>query len=297
MVRSIDEEHAAICRGLADVIDVADRAFGEPRVEDREQIVQAKIGLSVEDRENEGAKLTVPITLRVPLPALERRANIYLRLDTVADPGAKAAADAAAPTDQSRTVTATVLSRFTKSLEGGVRLDVIWDDGPQTGLAPFVRWEWRSDPNRVYFEQQVYWRTNQGAGLKTILQYDRVLSPADYLRFRSSMESNHHDPGRAYEHAVLYRRLVPERDLVLSAELGVKYSTYDGDPETKTPGAAEDPDEGYLQLRTTGKVWRPWIEYELTPAAHLPWRHSDKMEFGVTFTLRMVYESFLHGPE
>jgi hypothetical protein len=295
MIRRLDEEHAAICRGLADVVDVADRAFGEPRIEDREQIVQAKIGPSVTVRENEGTKLVVPVSLRVPLPALERRANIFLRLDTVAD-SLKSVSDAASSLDSNKSLSATVISRVADVADLGVRLDLDWDDGPTTGVRPFVRWERREDPLRFYVEQQVSWDTDLGLGEKTILNVDRILDELSFARLFASMETNAEKPGRTYEHALIWRRTVPREDLVLSAELGVRYNTFNGDSWTATPGAEEDPDEGYLQLRVTGKVFRPWIEYEVMPGVYLPWRHADAWEWGITFALRVVYESFLHGP-
>ena len=48
-----DKGQAAISRGLADVVDAADGAFGEPRVVDRERVAVAKIGAAVTVRENE----------------------------------------------------------------------------------------------------------------------------------------------------------------------------------------------------------------------------------------------------
>jgi hypothetical protein len=75
-------------RGLADVVDGMDRAFGEPRVEDRERIARLKLGARATVRENQKPGYAVPLQLRVPLPALERRANIFLQFDSVANESA-----------------------------------------------------------------------------------------------------------------------------------------------------------------------------------------------------------------
>lgn len=294
-IRRIDEKYAAISRGLVDVVDAADRAFGERRVEDREKIVQLKLGPAVAFRENNDTRLTMPVSLRLPLPAFERRANIFLRVDSIADSGGNAQ-EVVSSLGDNKTFSATLISRIADLFDLGLRVDVLWVDGPRTGLRPFLRWEKRVDPNRLLIEQQTYWRTAMGFGEKTIFQFDHILNDVAFLRLVSSIENNQYYPGRSYEHAVIYRRSLPSWNLALTAELGTRHNTYDGNQKTNTPGAGNDPDEGYLQFGVTGRVLRPWIEYEVKPAAFIPWRIRDKPEYGITFMLRVVYESFFNGP-
>lgn len=295
MSRQIDKGQAAITRGINDVVDAADRAFGDPRISDREQLVQAKIGGAVRTRQNSGTTLALPVSARLPLPAAERRANIFLSVDSMGDPLSKTR-DAASSLDANRAVSAGLITRVTQDIHTGVRFDLFWDQGAQTGAHPFLRWEWQRDPFRVYVEQQVYERTEKGLGEQTTVELTLVFEQTGFLRFLTSMDANRHDPGITYENSLLYRRLVPSRELALSAELGVVNNPYSGNPGTATPGAANDPDEVYFQVRATGKVYRPWLEYEVTPSVHVPWEHRDALELGITVELRCVYESFLHGP-
>lgn len=294
--RQIDKGQAAITRGITDVVDGVDGAFGEPIVTDRERIVQAKIGVAVSERENDGTTVTVPVSLRAPLPALQRRANIFLEVGSIAD-SLKTTRDAFAALDDNKSITAAVITQIADNVHAGVKLYFFWNEGPQVGLRPFLRWQWQRAPYRIVLDQQVYERTSEGVGEKTILQLNRVLAGTSFVRFLSSIEVNNYDEGVAYDEALIYRRLFPRHELVLSAQLGARFNSYPGDPTTKTPGAIHDADEGYFLLQATGKVYRAWLEYELTPAVHAPWNHGDKLEFAITFELRFVYESFLGGPE
>ena len=51
-----DKRHEWLGRTFASVVDATDKAFGEDRVEDREEIVRAKVGLRVEYKETEDTK-------------------------------------------------------------------------------------------------------------------------------------------------------------------------------------------------------------------------------------------------
>jgi hypothetical protein len=297
LMRDLDKGHATVSRGLADVVDGMDRAFGEPRVEDRERIARLKVGPRLTLRENDKPDYAVPLSLRVPLPALERRANIFLQFDSVAD--ASAGLDEAATSlDRNKTLSATVLSRVMERVHSGVRLDLTWDEGPQTGFRPFLRWEWRPGRLRLAYEQQVYYLTDRGFGGRSHVEVDRIFGDRrSFLRLRTILEGNQHTPGTDFEHALIYRRPFEPWDIALSAEIGVRRNPYDGDPESETPGPEDDPDQSFAQLRVIGTLLRPWIEWEIVPALFRPWRHRDDFEYGVTFTVRVVAEHALKGPE
>jgi len=295
-VRTIDNGHDAITRGICDVVDATDRAFGEPRVEDRERIVRLSVGPEVELREGTDRTLGVPLSLRAPLPALERRANIFLQVDTAAESLTDGDETEVGSADRNTTVSATVLTRVASLLDTGVRLDLFLDGGAQTGVRPFARWEHRFDGMRALLEQQVYLNSDVGFGARSIAQLDRVLGGTSFVRARASWEANGELEGVNQDHALIYRRPAPMWNAALSLELGAAYNRFDGDPETGETGPAADPDEAYLRARVTGRVGRPWIEYEVAPALHHPWRHDDAWEWGVTLSLRLLYEDFLRRP-
>jgi hypothetical protein len=280
---------------MAEVVDGVDRAFGEARVDDRERIVRARIGGSLELRENNDASPTVPVSLRVPLPALERRSNIFLQFESTAD-ASEDLEQARTSFDEGKSFSATILTRRTPRLETGARLELYWKDGPQTGLRPFLRLERDLDPIRLFFEQQLYYRTDDRGGAKGIFGVDRIFGDSSFVRFTTSVDGNHGTSGTSFEHVLGYRRRLPFPNGALAAEIGTSYNTYHGDPESHDPGSENDPDEAYTRLHLIGRVIRPWVEFELIPAVHFPWHHGDKMEFGVTFILRAVFERNLPGP-
>lgn len=296
LVRRLDESHASVCRGLGDVVDGMDRAFGEARVEDRERITRLKLGTSLRLRENQSPVYSIPLALRVPLPALERRANIFLQLDSVSE-ATGGFDEAATNPDRDRTLSATVLSRITDRVNTGARLVLTWDGGPHTGFRPFLRWERRPPGLRLAAEQQIYYLTDKGFGARTLLEFDRILSDVSFVRLRTVVEGNRETPDMAVEQAVIYRRPYDPWGVGLSAEVGVTFNPYDGDPGTRARGAENDPDQLFAQLRVIGTIFRPWIEYEIAPALYNPWRRRDTFEYGISFVVRIVAERALEGPE
>jgi len=85
VITDIDARHEWVGRKFASIVDTADKAFGEPRVEDAEQIVRAKIGLKAKVIQTEETDWSVPSNFRIPLPALARRANVFIDLATDSD--------------------------------------------------------------------------------------------------------------------------------------------------------------------------------------------------------------------
>jgi len=294
-VRQLDKSHTDISRGIADFIDDVDGAFGESRVEDRERIVQLKVGARVTLRKNNAPEYAVPIAIRLPLPALERRANIFLRLDSVADASA-GGGDAVSSLDRNKAFTATLLTKILDEVDTGMHLNLFWKGGAQTGVTPFLRWEWLPDHYRFYVEQQVYYLTDRKFGAQNIFELDRIFDKVSFLRLRNILDVNQVYPGMDVEHDLIYRRPFPLRGAAISAEIGATYNSFDGDPETQVRGAANDPDEAFARLRLTGTIFRPWIEYEITPGIYCPWRHQDNFEYGIMFTLRLAWAHALRGP-
>lgn len=294
MRRSLDDSHRIISRGLADVVDAADRAFGEPRVEDRERIVQLRFGPVVRVREGDGADLSFPVRLRVPLPALERRANIFLQFDSFTEQYGSFG-DFASELGDNKSFTATILSKIADNTHAGSRIDLYWNKGPNAGVRPFLRYETRPDHLRFLVEQQFYARTDDLLGGLTVLHLDRIFSDTSFLRFLAEAGYNMQTSGVDLEPALLFRRPFFWWDAALSVDLGLRYNPYRGDPETGDRDPERDPDEVYAQLRVIGKIILPWIEYEIKPGYYYLWRHEEKGTFAVTCSLRFIYEDFLRG--
>lgn len=290
LVKRLDEGRTQISRGLVDMVDGVDRAFGEPRVEDREKIVQLKAGGQAGVRTNHSPSVSVPLSLRMPLPALERYANISLRLDSVAD-ATEGTSEAAASLDRNASLSATLLSHVVDRVDTGVRVNARWRHGGlQWGVQPFLRWDWRLETLRFSLEQRLLLQTDTLLGAKSIVEIDRVFGQVGLLRLRNIVEDNQEVPGETVEHDLIYRQTLPSLKAALSVEVGAVYNAFDGNPETRARGGAHDTDQGFARARFTGTVFRPWLEYEITPGLYYLWRHAQEMEYGISVMLRMVFE-------
>jgi hypothetical protein len=299
LLHRVDEQRLTIGRGFTDVIDAADRAFGEPRVEDAERIVRVSIGPDLTIRENEGTGVRFPIRLRAPFPALERWANIFLQIDTLTDTF-NSLGDFGGSVDRNKAIDLTWLSQIGNHTHIGVKERIYWSDGPQSESRVFARLEYRPDPYHVTFEQSAYYRTDDHGGGRTVLLADRKLGGTSFVRLALRAEYNEELPGTDLAGSVIYRRpFLPNS--FLSGEVGVIFNPRSGPsgagvtPDPLLSLDEQDDDEAFLAIAVIGKLWRPWIEYEVRPAVSFPWHHQDVTEFWIRLGFRIVYETYLSG--
>ena len=253
MVRKVDEERLWISRGIADVVDATDRAFGEPRVEDREEIVQVKVDLKPSYWKEDEFGFNVPVRARIPLPILQRRANVFIEFGSVTD-ATERLSDAYNTLDENKSFAAGILSSLNEKIDAGTKLDLYWKNGAQTGIRPFVRFEVKPDPWRYYAEQEVYYRTDDRFGGKTAFQVDRLLSRSSFVRFATSAEYHETMDGMNYGDAFIYRQPICW-NAVLSAELGTTFNPHRGDPNGSSSLDEDDGDKLYSRVRVVGKPW------------------------------------------
>ena len=83
-----------------------------------------------------------------------------------------------------------LLDKIGEQIETGAHVELYWQNGPQTGLRPFVRWEGGEDPLRVHLEQQVYYLTDRHFGVRSIAELDRSLGESSFLRLLATVEAN-----------------------------------------------------------------------------------------------------------
>jgi hypothetical protein len=285
-----DERHAWISRKIADIVDATDKAFGESRIEDREEIVRAKIGIKATSRQRESTKWSVPINLRVPLPALERRWNIFL--DITADPDTGNLGDIDAATrERDTTVSATLLSRLTDNFDLGTTLAVrAWNDvGPEI----FVRYDRRWEPWILFGEQRGYWRTDDGWGGRTQLNLDYRLPGEAFVRFANQADYFQELQDVDLKSGFFYRRPF-FLETMLSAETGIEYNPYHGDPtKDNVTDSESDDDQAYARVRMVGKIWRPWFEWQVMPGYYYQWEHEKPWGWGIELRLSIIYEAYL----
>jgi hypothetical protein len=288
----VDQTRVWAGQKYVDVVDATDKAFGESRVEDREQIARAKVGVKAKVKENEDTDWSVPANFRVPLPAMERRFNIFLDLTADADTGNLSDVNAAT-SESDASISATVLRKLSDTFDFGATLGV--HGGPDIGPELFVRYEQKWLPWALFGEQRGYWRTDNGWGGRTILNLDyRLADNTSFIRWGNKAEYYEELHNADLKTGLIYRRLLG--DLALSAETGVDYNKYDGDPEEDEFTTMEDDDDqAYIRLRAISRVWRDWIEVELLPGYYYRWEHEDTGVWGIDVRVSILYESYLSG--
>jgi len=293
VLNEVDKSRVWLGETFADVVDSADKVFGERRVEDRQQIVRAKVGVRAKVREGMDTEWGVPANFRIPLPALGRKANVFLDFTADADTSDLSNPEAALREGNS-SFSATALRKLTENVDLGASLSIEALDnfGPEL----FARFERRKNQWGFFAEQRGFYRTDDGWGGVTAFNIDyRLPSETSFIRFanRADYYEALHDVD--LKSGFLYRR--PYRwGTALSAETGVEYNPYNGDPESSDPtGPEDDEDQLYIRLRMIGRVLRPWIEWEVMPGYYYMWEHEDKQVWGIDLKVSLIYESFLSG--
>lgn len=291
LLEEVDRARTWAGEKFVDVVDAADKAFGESRVEDRQQIVRAKLGLKAKVKENEDIDWSIPVNLRVPLPAIERRLNIFI--DVIADADTGNLSDIRAATDErDASVSATALRRITDTIDFGAALGV--HGGPDIGPELFGRYARKWLPWALFGEQRGYWRTDDGWGGRTVLNLDYLL-PANrsFIRFGNKAEYYEELHSADLKTGLIYRLLLP-RNRALSVEAGIDYNPYDGNPRHDAFTTMEDDDDqAYVRVRAIGRAWRKWIELELLPGYYYRWENKDTSVWGIDVRLSVLYESLL----
>ena len=290
-----DERHALLGRKFADVVDATDKIFGEPRVEDREQLARAKVGVRAEVRENQDTDWSIPSNFRIPLPALARKANVFIDFTSAAD-ASNLSQISPAVEESDSSLSATVLKPLTDTFHFGATLGI--HGGPDIGPELFLRYEQRWNPWLLFGEQRGYWRTDNGWGGRTILNLDYKLPGQNsFIRFANKADYYEELHDMDFKSGLLYRRRLAS-EVALSAETGAEYNPYRGDPEKDNDADPEhDDDNAYARVRMIGKFWRPWIEWEVMPGFYYYWEHDQPEAWGIDVRLSVIYEAFLSGPE
>ena len=278
---AVDETHALLGRTIADTVDRIDAVFGEPRVEDRQRKVRIELGLGVKAKEGGEYRVRTKFKARIPLPALERKANVFLDFGG----GSRSRADSLDPAleeyDRKYLTSLEFLSLKKWPLSYGVRLRTRWDDGPQAGIKPFLRWEDQKDPWRFYINQEVYYKTDDKFGEITSGHVDYILNQVAFFRLFSSGEIIFEDSGVYMDHALLLRQSLKTYG-ALSYEVGMSYNTSDIGKDRKT----------YAQVRLRKRVWRPWLELDLKPRVSVEWDDKEA-DFSLFCGFTVIFEEFL----
>lgn len=280
LAEHIDVEYHLFSRQIADLVDRVDQRFGEPRIEDRERKVKLAVGPRAVITEGGGQDLNLRAGARFPLPALERRANIFLDiggdLESMGDFGTVDFSGA----ETNYSAAASIIARRLRPFSFGTVASAFWGDGVQWFIRPFMRFERRRDPWRCFFEQRVFYHTEKRVGERSGGYVDRILTTSSYLRFAASAEAHQELQGFDLAEALMYRRSFIH-DSGLSFEAGSEFPTADT--------AAG---ESYLQVRWRGRVWRDWLEYEIRPRVGFPWDRGEKV-YSVLLELKIIFEDYL----
>ncbi|MGB3975490.1 MAG: hypothetical protein WBM27_03640 [bacterium] len=298
MLDTWEDRRQTLSRGLADLVDATDRAFGESRVRDEEEIVQVRIDINPVYYHKEGFDIKIPVKARIPLPAIERKAKFFFQIGSSTDPR-KSFLEAGDDLVDNRALTSGFLYDFSKNSKTGVKIDTYWrDDRPQLRIRPFVRLEINKDPLRFFFEEQVLWRSDEKFGTRTSFHISHLISDNSFLRFAMSGEYGEMQHGIEFWCAIQYRHAISE-ELVMSTELGSSFNPHYGAVDKKyvyediSPGEL-DRDKLFSRLLVIGKFPRKWMEYAIEPGLDYYFHHEKPWDYGVLLSIRIiVFEAFL----
>ncbi len=290
VVERIDEAHEEQARFFGEFCQSIDRIFGEQYVEDRERKVQVRAGGETTfNDEGTSTDTALRLGLRVPLPSLERRLNLYLEIgEDISNLG-----DASRPNfdDSSRrlSIGASLLGRYRDTVEAGFKVNLLTDDRSLVSAYPFVRYELLRLPLRYYFEQRLIWESDGSWRTRTDFDVDRTFSVDFFLRLRNRLDYVFGGHGAQAEHGLILRQSIFERSGI-SYELWLEYHTGGNDPET-----LDDDTIMYAQVRWRGRVWRDWLEYELRPIYTMPLEGGRDHFFSFLVSLTVIWDSYLGG--
>lgn len=290
IVERIDKSHAEQADYFGHLVGAVDRLFGEQYVQDRDRKIQVRAGGETTFNDD-GASTDTALTfaLRFPLPAMERRLNLFLEVgEDINELGAASKPDFDAARRRFA-IGAALLARPRKELEAGLKATLFWEDDSFASVYPFLRFERTRAPMRYFFEQRVVWESDNSWRARTDVDIDRSLGAKMFLRLRNRADYVLEDPGAQIAHGLILRQFAFARS-GLSYEFWLEYDSA-GDEET----TLDDDTLAYAQVRWRGRIWRNWLEYELRPA--YTWvLGSDRDPFFSFFvSLTVLWDSFIGG--
>jgi len=291
-VEQIDETHAEQANAFGEFFEKVDRIFGEEYVQDRDRKIQVRAGAKTTfNADGDSTDTALTFALRVPLPALQRRANLFFEIgEDISELGS-----ASNPSfDQARrrlTVAASLLARRRAEWETGLKLNLFWDAGSFASIYPFVRFERLRAPLRYFVEQRLIYESENLWSSRTDFEIDRTVGSGMFLRHRTRADHVFGEPGVHLAHGAILRQTVFSKS-GLSYELWLEYDTATDDPATFS-----DDTIAYAQLRWRGRVWRNWLEYEVNPAYTVVIDSERKPFYSVFVSLTVLWDSYLGGSE
>lgn len=289
-IAKIDDAHEDSSRFIGLFFEKIDRVFGEQYVEDRDRKIQVRAGLETTFNDNgESTDTRLRIGLRVPLPALKRRFNLFVDLGGDANELGDVSSPNFSESEKVVSIAAGVLRRFGDDFEAGLKLKLFRQSGAFFSLYPFVRFERQPGRMRYFFEQQIIWESDDTWSTLTDLDVDHRFRSGFLLRLRNRVDFSFEEPGVSIAHGLVMRRSVFEKNGV-SLELWLEYNTARNDPES-----IADDTITYAQLRLRGRIWRNWLEYELRPIYTFPLGTDRGSFFGFFVSLTVLWDSYLGG--
>ena len=171
--------------------------------------------------------------------------------------------------------------------------------GSDIGPKVFARYDKNWDPWRFFLEQQAFWRTDDGWGGRTKVNFDYVLpDKASFIRWAN--KADYYE--ELYDVGLQVRAHLPAEILLGHRALG-------GGRGGLQPLRRRPEEERHVprrprpgqRPRTTagcgsiGKGWRPWIEWEVMPGYYYQWEQDDPWRWGIDVRLSVMYESYLGG--
>ena len=243
--------------------------------------------------QQEDTEWKVPSNFRIPLPALERKANIFLDFTSDSDSSNLSSADPA-NSDSNSSLSASIVKKLSNTVDVALTFDIYggWDIGPKVKLRYEKRWE----PWSLKGEQQVFVRTDDGWGgapsststMNSPTRPRSSVSRTGRTTTRNSTKWISSPDSSTGGVSSATRRSRRRPGWSTTPTMATRRSKHADDPDP-------DDDHVYARVRVIGRAGRPWIEWELMPGYYYKWEQDDPGRWGIEARVSIMYESYLRG--
>ena len=262
---TVDRYHDAISGGVTSAANWLDSFFYDEHYKEEENKTRLRLSISSFSEQGEGTDFNGKASLRLRLPYLENRLNLFIGadsgdLDTTESDWEDVEDEFTGDDEQNFTIglryNAKDTLRKNTSISGGVRFSsgkpIVYVQPRYRYFKSLTNWDLR-------FIQKIGWYSDSGFESRSELKLDRLLT--EELLFRTTAKLDwFEDEDGVYPQL----RFILRKPLSKNRVLSMQWNNYF---ETK-PSAVLD--SSVLKLRYRQRLWRKWLWFEAAPQIAFP---------------------------
>ena len=268
----LDRSHAAISYSVKAISDRFDRFF-DATADEEAGDTRVKVALAAESREGRGVRFKTKADVRLDLPRLERRWNLFLQnVDLREDPLIDQKSDEGYYAGLRLLLRKTPLTRV--HVDGGLRNS----GGPVLFGRMRWRWQYAWDPHMVRATQFVYWYDRKGFGETTRLEYEYAVSPDWLFQMRGDADWGEVTQGVEWTQSIALARMLRYRH---------GWVFFCGADGATLPVAVVDRYRAGIRRRT--RLYRDWLFLDVEPGVEFRREKDFKSEALFRIRIEMLF--------